>query len=380
MLAAMSLTAAPPAHAAFDYANGTYVNLCGTGMNATADMCNQGCSLQAGTCSSSSNAVVRYECEGRKSECRENESSFAPSQRIGSVACGKTVQIDIFDKVCRQNGTWTCGESNLKDYLVWYSGDCKQAPSITPVPSPTPAPSALPSPTPTTTPSTSSCVSLSITGGNESTVPATVTLKTDARDIDGQIRQYRYFFGDGTSQETSQPQIQHRYDVSGTFTARVEVQDSRNSWKSGDACIASVIVKNSILESHKAECSHVFLTKGNNTTAPTQTEQYVTGYDNKGAIQQYKIDYGDGTIIEQGTPRFTRAYERPGTYTIRGSIKDSEGNWKESDSCHATLTISTTPLHEQPKTGTPPIMTITGLVSGAITIIALRMRQLKFRS
>jgi len=133
--------------------------------------------------------------------------------------------------------------------------DCSQptpTPTLTPTPTetltPTPTVTSTPSPTPTNTPSPtpttqnedepeSRCVSLSASP-SEGTAPLTVKFTGSGFDEDGDIKRYRFDFGDASD---GQPQVWeqegaeagHRYQNPGTYTASLSVQDSRNNWRDG---------------------------------------------------------------------------------------------------------------------------------------------------
>lgn len=450
------------------YGNGVYTNLCGSGTDANAHTCNNGCNPSTGSCSSSGNTVVKFTCEGRQTECRSNESSFRSSQSLAGTACGKTVQIDVFSKNCRSGSNWTCGDEDLLDYMVWYSGDCSQDNSCSqyePIntqfrrsgtstwisgnevvnlqpgnrvdvncfaenggsllpggviyattPSgnrslisttaearnytlesngtysfecvsetiaqctdtdsltvqetdqtPTPSPGVTPTPTPVPTPDPhdSSCDDLDVVGGNNALVPAKVTLRARGSDSDGNIQKYKFYFGDGEQVETTELEVQHTYEVSGSFIARVDVKDTQGNWKTSDSCEATVTVKPSSIESHKSACSDVFISANNGATAPSTVTFDINGYDNKGNIQEYRINTDDNRVIEDGDDKIEHVYDTPGMYTIRAYIKDSQGNWVGGDNgCKRTLYINTQPLKSQPDTGTPTWFTISGLLTG----------------
>ncbi len=128
---------ADTAHAALSYGSGTYVNLCGSGTAATRYSCDVGCNPTTGTCQSQSGGVVKYTCSGRWDQCLESEGYWSNSESFGTAACGKTIQLSLYDKTCRrQDGTWN-PECKLLGYMVWYSGDCWDGtgtPPITPLP------------------------------------------------------------------------------------------------------------------------------------------------------------------------------------------------------------------------------------------------------
>ncbi len=134
---------ARPVNAAVNFGSGTYTNLCGTGTAATAYRCEARCNTTTGICESENNGVVRWLCPGRWEQCLEQESNFSNRASLDNVACGKTVQISVFDKKCRlEDGAWDTS-CELKGYMVWYSGDCRVG-STTPTVMPTPTPRGFP--------------------------------------------------------------------------------------------------------------------------------------------------------------------------------------------------------------------------------------------
>ncbi len=107
---------------------GEYTNLCGSGTNATFYSCSADCNINEGKCRARSGEwIFVYTCSGRQIECRSNEVKLGPGNtayvtNYASVGSDKTVQIDIFNKDCRAGGGWSCDSSNLKGYIVWWSG------------------------------------------------------------------------------------------------------------------------------------------------------------------------------------------------------------------------------------------------------------------
>jgi PKD domain len=353
----------PIVHAAISYGSGVYTNLCGSGFTALANLCNKGCNPSSGTCSISNPYVVKWTCDGRLNECRNNESSWSTNQSLSGTACGKTVQLDVFTKNCRVGGGWTCGDSDLKDYMVWSSGDC---PATTQTPTLTPTPISY----------RSSCDQLSVVSGNNSTVPVTVTLRGRGYDSRGSIQSYKFYFGDGEQLETVNAEVTHRYESSGDFRARVDVKNSGGAWMTSGSCETTVTVRSLPVESHKSDCSDLYILEGNYTKPPVTAKFQVTGYDNKKALQGYKMDFGLGSTKETSDGHFEQLYDKSGTYTVRGYVKDSEGNWKGgSGSCQKTFYVNTAPLTSQPKTGTPTTYTLLSLLSGVIGVGLLGIAQ-----
>ncbi len=102
----------------------------------------------------------------------------------------------------------------------------------------------------------------------------------------------------------------------------------------------------------------------------------LTGFDNKGGIQQYRLDYGNGITKDQDGKTFQQTYTSSGTFTARGYIKDSEGNWQGGDgSCQQIVYVNTMPLQSQPKTGAPTELTLAALGSGTLGIIFLKLKK-----
>jgi hypothetical protein len=203
-----------------------------------------------------------------------------------------------------------------------------------------------------------------------------VTLRARGSDNLGSIQRYRFYFGDGQFTETESAEVTHEYTSSGSFFARVDVKDSRGNYRSSSACETTISVKSSSIESHKAACSNVFITADNNGKAPSLVKFEVTGYDNKGSIQGYKLDFGNGVVKESTGRTFEQRYERTGSYLVRAYMKDSTGEYLGgSESCDHLLVIgSNQPLTRQPSTGMPTAVPIFGVLSGSFGIALLYIR------
>ncbi|MDQ3008970.1 MAG: PKD domain-containing protein [bacterium] len=458
--------------------SGQYTNICGTGTSATGNGCGKGCDVKSGTCQGGKATVVKYTCNGKHNECRDNESSFSNTQSLGNVSCGTTVQIDVFSKNCRNNGQWVCNTSDLQDYLVWYSGDCSSS-NPKPIPQKTcsdqgskallfkkpgennwvngsefsskiainqtfevncfaqngtalltdakievkgpdskttqlsktgelrnykinkdgtyafrcisqsianceasgslkvAAPvketsskggtsSVITTAARTDSTHTSTCSELRIVSGNNALVPATTTLKARGSDSLGSIQRYKFIFGDGKVEESSSDEINHRYDVSGNFNARVEMKDSKGNWISSSNCETKVTVKAAPIESHKSACSDLKVTITNSGKAPATATYTISGYDTKGDVRGYKLDFGDGEIKESSSGQFEKIYTQATTYKVKAYVKDTNDNWVDgNNNCQKTIYITGESLTKQPETGTPTIMGIAALISGA---------------
>lgn len=212
----------------------------------------------------------------------------------------------------------------------------------------------------------SACTDLNITSGNGSRIPAKVSFEAKAEDNLGAIQGYRFLFGDGSKIETDHNTVDHTYESSGRFEAVVEAKNSKGEWMRSDACEAIVRVEPSNIESHRSDCSYLRIVSGQNSQAPALVVFRIAGYDNKGNVKAYRLDFGDGTSVEANEGRFEHRYERSGTYKAKASIKDSKDNWQEDTGCEQTVYVSTKPIQEQPETGAPTWLTVMGLGGGAL--------------
>ncbi|HYD35873.1 MAG TPA: PKD domain-containing protein [Vitreimonas sp.] len=271
-------------------------------------------------------------------------------------------QVGTYTFRCSSTTINDCGNTDTLTVQPFSSS----APASSPQASPSPSPS--PSASPTTT-HRSTCDDLTVAGGNNSLVPAKVTLRARASDNKGSIQRYKFYFGDGKQEESDNAEIQHTYESSGSFVARVDVKDSQGNWRTSSSCEENVTVKASSVESHKSGCSDLYITANNNAQAPATLSFRVTGHDNKGGLQRYKLDFGNGVVKESDGQTFEQHFDKAGTYTARAYVKDSHGNWHGGeDNCKKTVYLSTKSLTRQPSTGTPTQFSLFGGMSGVLAV------------
>src|SRR3989338_5176244 len=116
------------------FAGGYYTNLCGRGTTAdyiASPPCSTECNPDSGYCANdgSGATVFKYVCNGNLTQCLSGEQqSYGTSVNSPDPGKGKTVQVDVFNKDCRAGGGWSCSNSDLKTYMVWYSGDATTPP------------------------------------------------------------------------------------------------------------------------------------------------------------------------------------------------------------------------------------------------------------
>jgi hypothetical protein len=158
-----------------------------------------------------------------------------------------------------QNQGWTL----INDASIWgleaekflaknTGFSCAQTiPTPTPTLTPTVTPTVTVSPTITPTPGPESkCYDLQAEPSVGS-APLTVKFTAHADDpaTGGKIKEYKFDFGDTSD---NQPQVwsqtektaYHRYNLSGEYTAKVDIQDNAGNWRGSDDCRVTIKVDN----------------------------------------------------------------------------------------------------------------------------------------
>lgn len=272
-------------------------------------------------------------------------------------------------------GTLTRDGAELRRYRLAHAGDysfrcvsttlepvCADTDRLSVGVATTPTPTRTPTPVPTGVEHRASCDSLRVVSGGGAMAPASVEFETRASDNLGEIRRYRYHFGDGTVEE-GERRMSHRYQTGGKFRVWVEVLDSRGNWRTSDECKTDVSLTTAPFVSHQSACTGLVIVSGNNTQAPARVVMEVSGFDNKGEIQKYRLDWGDGLVQEQGDRRFEHTYQMAGTYAVKAYVRDSKGEWVNgTGACHKSVQVLTKPVTKQPDTGAPLwALSLTGL-------------------
>ena len=137
---------------------------------------------------------------------------------------------------------WLFEENGLQWNLEDASYLARNSESSCAEPTPTPTPTNTPTPTPTPGDEPESRCSALSASPIDGSAPLTVKFNGSGFDEDGDIKRYRFDFGDSSG---GQPQVWeqeeseafHRYENAGTYTAGLHVQDSRGNWRNGqEAC------------------------------------------------------------------------------------------------------------------------------------------------
>ena len=295
--------------------------------------------------------ILVHQCSGKQLLCLEGEQQFAEYFQLPTMACDYTVQLSVFEQTCLQDDEWICQEDDLTDYFVYYTGQCEE------------------DQTNLDSHSDDSCQNLEIVAGNNSLVPVTVTFKIEVADNQN-IEMYRIYFGDGNYYSQKSNLFTHQYESSGHFLVIAEYQNEYGQWIGSQNCQKNVRVKSSPIESHKSACSDLHIQADNSAQAPSNVIFIITGYDNKGEVQRYRLSLPDGSIKESQSNSFTHTFDKPGTYQIDAFIQDSEGQWQGgSGNCQKNVYIHTKNFDKQPDTGTPTIFGILATSSGLFGLI-----------
>jgi hypothetical protein len=120
--------------------------------------------------------------------------------------------------------------------------------------------------------------------------------------------------------------------------------------------------------------------------APLTVQFTINGNDPNGQIQEYEFDTGDilsgeEQIIKQTSNSVSYTYENPGTYKVVAWIKDSQENWRESNACKKTVTVTDATgkggvSEELPETGTGASVLFGMIILGEVGYLLYKRYQL----
>lgn len=180
-------------------------------------------------------------------------------------------------------------------------------------------------------------LSLSPTQGQ---VPLTVRLDGSASLDEGEIRDYRWDFGDGTELHGPSAVIYHVYEAPGPYTARLTVTDDGGQTDTARADILAEPVP--VNESPRARLRF----------SPAQGKApLVVDFDGShssdadGRIVSYHWIFGDGTETQGAKNALSHQYQQPGTYTVTLAVTDNGGL---THSQEGTVRVAAPPPDPQP--------------------------------
>ena len=162
--------------------------------------------------------------------------------------------------------------------------------------------------------------------------PVVINFTDASTDADGRIVSWLWEFETGRSvfynAQTYQKTVSYTFNKSGTYPVKLTVRDDGNL---SSTYILDIVIKNNAPIAILSASPNPVLSQssvsffGNNS------------YDSDGSITKYAWDFGDGTIIAQGTTSESHIYSKPGSYRASLTVTDNIG-----DSSTANLIITIT--------------------------------------
>jgi PKD repeat protein len=144
----------------------------------------------------------------------------------------------------------------------------------------------------------------------------TVTFSASARNSAGNITDYLWDFGDGsTDYGRNASRVEHVYQRPGAFSVSVRMTDSTGS--NGTATL-SIVVRNRLPVAS-------FTFSPDTPTVLTEVAFGSTSADPDGSVVRWLWDFGDGT--QNWGPAPTHLYMDDGCYTVILAVLDDSGSW-----------------------------------------------------
>jgi PKD repeat protein len=160
----------------------------------------------------------------------------------------------------------------------------------------------------------------------ENVVTATASGSTDP---DGDIVEYRWDWGDGATETTTDPTAQHQYEPLGqNYSLSVTVVDQ---FGMTDTASTSVFIP----EINPPSADLSVSVEGMSVMGDASGSS-----DPDGDIQSYRFEWGDGTVDEVQNPTVDHTYSESGAYVITVTVRDGYGN---TDTDSKSVSVSGSP-------------------------------------
>lgn len=173
--------------------------------------------------------------------------------------------------------------------------------------------------------------------GADQSVAVDATVRFDggrSYDVDGRITSWTWDLGDGTTM--TGPVVEHRYSAPGSYVVRLTVQDDAGVANSQSIDSARITVNAPPIADagpdRRVAVGEVITFDGSGSRDPD------------GRIVAYAWAFGDGGAGEG--IRSDYAYRRPGTYTVRLSVRDDSGTPTAGGEAWATVRVNAPPVAE----------------------------------
>ncbi len=176
-------------------------------------------------------------------------------------------------------------------------------------------------------------------------------------DNGAKIAKYRFDFGDGNKETSTDKTIKHTYSKPGTYTVRVTALvnvDGKLVEATSNDCVKQVTVEKPAKPTPEYACKSMslFVVDGDRRIVRTTTEHVAT---NGAKFNHYLIDFGDGTpAVRSTTGKERHTYAKEGTYTVKAQVVVTVKGTAltvTSERCARQVTFT----HTAPPTITPTI-------------------------
>lgn len=165
-----------------------------------------------------------------------------------------------------------------------------------------------------------------------------------SHDLDDEIAVYLWDFGDGTGGGGT-PTPTHVYAEPGTYTVWLSVTDASGTIRSSAADSMTVIVNARPIADAGPD----------RVAAPGEalTFQGTRSLDPDGEIAAHEWDFGDGATASGAV--VSHAFEKPGTYAVRLTVRDDTGHDEAFDHAEAAVFVNAPPVaHAGPDVAAAP--------------------------
>jgi len=162
----------------------------------------------------------------------------------------------------------------------------------------------------------------------------TVNFTAITADPDGRVRRFAWNFGDGSSQTSSRNTITHKYNRAGSFAVVLTITDDQGNVSTCQTTI-------NVGEETPGAPVCAFTVSPTNIVAGSSavSANASASTDPDGTIDQYTVDWGDGTFDTLSCPggvcptptglpiipKGTVTYANEGTFTVTLVVKDNDG-------------------------------------------------------
>jgi PKD repeat protein len=152
-----------------------------------------------------------------------------------------------------------------------------------------------------------------------------------SKDLDGEIINYKWDFGDGTLVE--EKTVKHSFSKPGKYISRLTVTDNSGTSSNYDTDERKIVVNSRPIANAGDD---VYQTKNEVVFNANRSK------DNDGEIINYQWDFGDGTTGSKSS--YVHKYEAPGTYIVTLKITDNTNVSNNNDIDTVNVVINAKPI------------------------------------